>query len=93
MKLKKEIVTLGVPDVDPTKTVGTYVEPKDWNALISDPDVVVVDTRNDYETGIGMFKGAIDPDTKTFREFPEYVEKNLSEHKDKKIAMYWRYTV
>ena len=88
VKLKKEIVTLGVPGIDPLKTVGTYVKPKDWNALISDPDVMVIDTRNDYEIEIGTFKHAIDPKTKTFREFPEYVAKNMDPSKHKKVAMF-----
>lgn len=88
VKLKKEIVTLGVPGVNPSLQVGTYVEPKNWNDLISDPDVVVIDTRNDYEVGIGTFKNAINPETSTFREFPEFVEKNLQEVKNKKIAMF-----
>ncbi|MES2546847.1 MAG: rhodanese-related sulfurtransferase [Pseudomonadota bacterium] len=88
VKLKKEIVTLGVPGVSPTKQVGTYVQPQDWNALISDPDVILIDTRNDYEVDIGTFKGAIDPRTTTFREFPEYVAKNLDKTKHKKVAMF-----
>jgi UPF0176 protein len=88
VRLKKEIVTLGVPTVDPTKVVGTYVDPKDWNALISDPDVIVIDTRNDYEYGIGTFRGALDPKTKTFREFPQYVRTNLNKNKHKKVAMF-----
>lgn len=88
VKLKKEIVTMGVEGIDPTLTVGTYVKPKDWNALISDPDVLLVDTRNDYEIEIGAFKNAVNPDTETFREFPEYVEKNLDKNKHKKVAMY-----
>jgi UPF0176 protein len=88
VKLKKEIVTLGVEGVSPTNAVGQYVKPEDWNALISDPDVVVVDTRNDYEYEIGTFKGAIDPNTESFREFPEYVEKNLDPAKHKKVAMF-----
>ncbi len=70
VKLKKEIVTLGVEGVDPNKQVGTYVEPQDWNALISDPEVLLIDTRNDYEVSIGTFEGAIDPKTTSFREFP-----------------------
>jgi Predicted sulfurtransferase len=77
VKLKKEIVTLGVPGVDPNQAVGTYVEPKDWNALISDPEVLLIDTRNDYEVAIGTFKGAIDPKTETFREFPDYIKANF----------------
>ncbi len=88
VKLKKEIVTLGVPGVDPNKQAGKYVMPKEWNALISDPDVLIIDTRNNYEVGIGAFKGAINPETNTFREFPEFVAKNLQHAKDKKIAMY-----
>jgi UPF0176 protein len=88
VKLKTEIVTMGVEGIDPNQVVGTYVKPKDWNALISDPDVVLVDTRNDYEIEIGTFKNAINPNTETFREFPEYVEKNLDKNKHKKVAMY-----
>lgn len=88
IKLKKEIVTMGVPDIDPNKIVGTYVDPKDWNALISDPDTIVIDTRNDYETAIGIFKGAVDPQTKTFREFPDWVKNNTGLHNKPKIAMY-----
>lgn len=88
VKLKKEIVTLGVPGVSPTKKVGTYVKPEDWNALISDPDVVLIDTRNDYEVGIGTFKGAIDPKTATFREFPEYVANHFDKTRHKKVAMF-----
>ncbi|XP_022764877.1 rhodanese-like domain-containing protein 7 [Durio zibethinus] len=74
VKLKKEIVTLGMPDVSPIEKVGKYVSPKDWNALISDPDTVIIDVRNNYETRIGMFKGAVDPCTTSFREFPSWVE-------------------
>lgn len=88
VKLKKEIVTLGVEGIDPRHVVGTYVKPKDWNALISDPEVTVIDTRNDYEIGIGTFKGAIDPNTKTFRDFPDYVKENLNPEKHKKVAMF-----
>jgi len=88
VKLKKEIVTLGIEGVNPNVCVGTYVEPKDWNAIISDPDVLVLDTRNDYEYEIGTFKGAVDPHTDTFREFPEYVEKNCNPKKHKKVAMF-----
>jgi UPF0176 protein len=88
VKLKKEIVTLGVAGVSPTKQVGTYVKPEDWNALISDPDVILIDTRNDYEVDIGTFKGAIDPKTTTFREFPEYVAKHFDKTKHKKVAMF-----
>lgn len=88
VKLKKEIVTLGVDGIDPNQSVGTYVKPKDWNALISDPEVFVVDTRNDYEIEIGTFKHAVDPKTKTFREFPEYVAQNMDPAKHKKVAMF-----
>ena len=88
VKLKKEIVTIGVPGVSPNEKVGTYVEPRDWNALISDPEVLVIDTRNDYEVSIGTFEGAIDPETKTFREFPEYVKEHFDPQKHKKVAMF-----
>ncbi|MBK8186455.1 MAG: rhodanese-related sulfurtransferase [Cellvibrio sp.] len=88
VKLKKEIVTMGVQGIDPQKIVGTYVKPQDWNALISDPDVVVVDTRNSYEYEIGTFKNAIDPKTETFREFPQWVAENLDPQKHKKVAMF-----
>jgi len=88
VKLKKEIVTMGVQGIDPNQVVGTYVKPEDWNALISDPDVLLVDTRNAYETAIGTFKNAVDPITETFREFPEYVKQNLNPAKHKKIAMF-----
>jgi UPF0176 protein len=74
VRLKREIVTMGVPGVDPTQMAGTYVKPEDWNALIADPDVVVVDTRNDYEVAIGTFKGAIDPHIRTFSELPSWCE-------------------
>ncbi len=87
VRLKKEIVTLGVPGVSPTNKVGTYVKPEDWNDLINDPDVILIDTRNGYEVDIGTFKNAIDPKTTTFREFPEFVEK-LDPAKNKKIAMF-----
>ena len=88
VRLKKEIVTMGVENIDPNKIVGTYVEPKDWNELISDPETIVIDTRNDYETSIGIFKNAIDPNTKTFREFPDWVRNNTGLHNKPKIAMY-----
>ncbi|MFB2538699.1 MULTISPECIES: rhodanese-related sulfurtransferase [unclassified Acinetobacter] len=87
IKLKKEIVTLGV-DVQPRDLVGHYLDPQQWNDLLNQDDVIVIDTRNDYEYKAGTFKGAIDPQTESFREFPEYVEKHLAEHKDKKIAMF-----
>lgn len=88
VKLKREIVTLGVEGVDPNKKAGQYVKPADWNALISDPDVILIDTRNDYEVDIGTFKGAVDPRTTNFREFPEYVHDNLDPKKHKKVAMF-----
>ena len=88
VKLKKEIVTMGIESLDPKHIVGTYVKPKDWNALISDPDVLLVDTRNDYEVAIGTFKDAINPDTTVFRQFPKYVEDNLDTTKHKKVAMF-----
>ncbi len=88
VKLKKEIVTMGVPSIDPNHIVGTYVKPEDWNALISDPEVVLIDTRNDYEVQIGTFEGAVNPHTKTFREFPEYVEHHLDPQQHRKVAMF-----
>lgn len=88
VKLKKEIVTMGVEGINPLEVVGTYVKPQQWNELISDPDVVVVDTRNDYEVEIGTFKGASDPKTKTFREFPQYVKDHLDPNQHKKVAMF-----
>ena len=88
VKLKKEIVTMGVQGIDPTKTVGTYVKPKDWNELISDPEVLLIDTRNDYEIEIGTFQNAVNPNTETFREFPQYVKDNLDPEKHKKVAMF-----
>ena len=88
VRLKKEIVTMGVDGVDPNETVGTYVDPKDWNALISDPDVVLIDTRNDYEVEIGTFEGAINPDTQSFREFPQWVETNKNKLNKPKVAMF-----
>lgn len=88
VKLKKEIVTMGVEGIDPKRVVGTYVKPKDWNALISDPDVLLVDTRNDYEVQVGTFKHALNPNTESFREFPQYVKDNLDPTKNKKVAMF-----
>lgn len=88
VRLKKEIVTLGVEGVSPTKSVGEYIDPENWNDFISDPDVVVVDTRNDYEVAIGTFKGAHDPETTSFREFPEWVDGQDKLLKGKKIAMF-----
>jgi len=84
VKLKKEIVTMGVEGIDPARSVGTYVEPEDWNALVSDPDVLLIDTRNDYECEVGTFKGAVNPHTETFREFPAYVENTLESQDSKR---------
>ncbi|OJX12975.1 MAG: hypothetical protein BGO77_00710 [Caedibacter sp. 37-49] len=88
VRIKKEIVTLGKPHLDVEKLTGTFVEPEAWNALISDPEVLVVDTRNTYETKIGTFKGAHDPETDTFREFPEFVDHFLKQKKKQRIAMF-----
>lgn len=88
VKLKKEIVTMGVEGIDPRRVVGTYVEAKDWNALISDPEVTVIDTRNSYESQIGTFHKAVTPETESFREFPAFVKKCLSTGKHRKIAMF-----
>lgn len=88
VRLKSEIVTLGLPEVDPSQQVGTYVSPQEWNELISDPEVVLIDTRNDYEVSIGSFKGAQNPQTKSFREFPDYVNQHLDPTKHKKVAMF-----
>ncbi len=92
VRLKREIVTMGVPDVNPGRMAGTYVKPQDWNALISDPDVVVVDTRNDYEVGIGTFVGAIDPVIKSFAQLPDWVNQssalNPASGKKPKVAMF-----
>jgi UPF0176 protein len=88
VKLKREIVTMGVPGVNPNVRVGTYVEPEAWNALIEDPDVLLIDTRNHYEVAIGTFRGAVDPQTTSFRDFPEYVRANLDPLKQKKVAMF-----
>ena len=88
VRLKKEIVTMGQPDVDPAAKVGHYVAPEDWNALIQSPDVAVIDTRNDYEVAIGTFEGAIDPQTKSFGEFPAWWEANKERFHNKKIAMF-----
>lgn len=88
VKLKREIVTMGVEGIDPKRVVGTYVKPKDWNQLISEPDVLLVDTRNDYEVQVGTFKHAINPQTDSFREFPDYVKTHLDPNKHKKVAMF-----
>ena len=88
VRLKKEIVTMGVPGIDPSKHAGTYVAPEDWNALISDPDVLVIDTRNSFEVAAGTFKGAIDPGTRSFGAFPAFVDRELSGLEGRKIAMF-----
>ncbi len=88
VRLKKEIVTMGAPEADPNKQVGAYVEPEDWNALIQSDDVVVIDTRNDYEVAIGTFDNAIDPKTKSFREFPAWFRKFREQKPDTKVAMF-----
>jgi len=90
VRLKKEIVTIGLPGINPNKKVGRYVKPEDWNELISDPNVVVIDTRNKYETKIGSFQNALNPETSSFREFPDWVKKfkNSEDNTNKKIAMF-----
>lgn len=88
VKLKKEIVTLGLPEVDPNNSPGTHVSAKQWNELLKDPEVVVIDTRNQYEVYIGTFKGAQNPQTASFRQFPDYVRTNLDPTKHKKVAMF-----
>jgi len=88
VRLKQEIVTLGMPEVNPNQQVGTYVSPQDWNALISDPEVVVIDTRNTYEVDIGTFGGAQNPQTDSFRQFPDYVDHHLDPAKHKKVALF-----
>jgi UPF0176 protein len=88
VRLKREIVTMGQPEVDPLARVGNYVAPADWNVLISDPDTVVIDTRNDYEVAIGTFRGAIDPGTRAFGEFPDWWQANGKAFAGKRIAMF-----
>jgi UPF0176 protein len=92
VRMKREIVTMGVPGVDPLSIVGTYVEPQDWNALIADPETIVIDTRNNYEVVAGTFQRAIDPDTRSFREFPEWFRNHrdelLGQGKQPKVAMF-----
>lgn len=92
VRLKAEIVTMGQPDIDPLASVGTYVAPADWNALIADPDTIVIDTRNDYEVAIGTFQGAIDPQTASFRDFPEWFrarrDELLGQGQAPKVAMF-----
>lgn len=88
VRQKKELITLRKPEADPNVHVGRYVEARDWNDLIADPEVLLIDTRNDYETKVGIFEGAVDPDIKIFTEFPDWVEKNLDPAKHKKVAMF-----
>ena len=90
VRLKREIVTMGRPEIQPARSTGTYVEPADWNALIDDPDVMVIDTRNRYETAIGSFAGAVDPQTDSFRDFPAWAERLAAagDERPKKLAMF-----
>ncbi|HPD82930.1 MAG: rhodanese-related sulfurtransferase [Alphaproteobacteria bacterium] len=88
VRLKKEIITMKAPEADPTKKVGTYVSPEQWNDLINDPEVTLIDTRNNYETAVGIFKGAIDPQIETFTQFKDYVHNNMDPKKQKKVAMF-----
>lgn len=88
VKVKPEILTFGVPEADPCRRVGAYVAPEQWNALISEPDVLLIDTRNDYEYRVGTFEGAVDPATRSFHEFPAYVAANLDPARHKRIAMF-----
>ena len=88
VRLKAEIVTMGQPDIDPRRSVGRYVAPQDWNDLIHQPDVVLIDTRNDYEVAIGTFEGAIDPGTRTFRDFPAWWAQNAERFHNKRVAMF-----
>ena len=88
VRLKREIVTMGIEDIDPTASAGTYVEPENWNALIADPDTVVIDTRNDYEVRLGTFQGAVDPQTASFRDFPEWAERHRENLAGRKVAMF-----
>ena len=88
VKIKKEIVSLGLPEVNPSEQVGIYVEPSNWNQIISDPEITVIDTRNQYEVDIGTFQGSINPQTESFREFTDYAAKHLNPHKQQKVAMF-----
>lgn len=88
VKIRPEIVSLGVDNINPVNDTGIHVNPDDWNELLENPDVLVIDTRNDYEVELGTFTGAVNPETINFRDFPEYVANNLANKKDKKIAMY-----
>lgn len=88
VRLKKEIVTMGVSNLDPLRDAGAYVEPADWNALVSDPDTIVIDTRNDYEVKLGTFRNALDPATSSFREFPKWAQEHREELQGRKVAMF-----
>ncbi len=88
IKVKPEILTFGRPEADPTQRVGTYVAPVDWNTLIADPEVLLIDTRNAFEVAAGTFPGAVDPGTRSFGDFPEWVERSLDPARDRKIAMF-----
>lgn len=88
VKIKREIVTLGQPAADPSQQVGKYVDPVEWNRLLMDPEVTVIDTRNRYEVSIGSFQGAIDPQTACFREFPDYVQQRLDPQQHPKVALF-----
>jgi hypothetical protein len=88
VKLKREIVTMGVPQVDPKRRVGTYVRASDWNSLLDDPELTLLDTRNDYECAIGSFRGALDPGITNFRDFPRWVRENLDPRVNRKVAMF-----
>lgn len=88
VKLRQEIVSMGLAEVNPLQSVGDYLSPEEWHELIQDPEVIIIDTRNDYEYGLGTFKNAINPNTENFRKFPEYVNNELNDKKDKKIAMF-----
>lgn len=88
VRLKAEIVTMGTDDADPLRAVGTYVEPEDWNALIQDPETLVIDTRNRFEVALGTFQGAVDPGTDRFGQFPDYVQQNLDPARHKRVAMF-----
>ena len=88
VRLKREIVTMGVEGIDPLASVGTYIAPEDWNDLIDDPEVTLIDTRNDYEVAIGAFEGAVNPRTDSFRDFPDYVADHLDPETHPKVAMY-----
>ncbi|SHE54168.1 UPF0176 protein [Kaistia soli DSM 19436] len=88
VKLKREIVTLGVEDLDPATQAGTYVDPAEWNSLIRDPEVLVIDTRNRFEVAMGSFDGAVDPETRKFSQFPDYVQRSLDPARHKRVAMF-----